>query len=304
MSKYTTELRDIEKSGLKVFDFPYVFYDETKKPDFEKKFIAHFFFREIGMETVGRFKHYLKVKCDEVLPYYNMLLKTSLYEYDVKNNYNLTETFTKTNSNLKVLSENLSLNGTNSNTEEITNQKTNTLTSQTEHEEVANGTRNEEVNESGKLDNVTTIDVDARKVSSDTPSGLLEMVDIKNNVYASKAEIEDTLNTNTDKQTTSTIKEGSTTETNTNNVTDDVTATSQDVSSGTIQNNGSVANATTRAQNENDNGSESYTLERIGDIGVDTTPDKLRKHIEIQKILTTVYAQFFDECEDLFMQIF
>jgi hypothetical protein len=42
MAKYTVELRDIVKSGLKVFDFDYTFYDEAKKPDFEQKFINHF----------------------------------------------------------------------------------------------------------------------------------------------------------------------------------------------------------------------------------------------------------------------
>ena len=95
MAKYSVELGDVAKSGLKIFNFEYDFYDVTKKPDFEKKFINHFRFREIGTETVGRFQHYLKCKCDETLPYYNMLFRTSLIDYEKTINYNLVETYTK-----------------------------------------------------------------------------------------------------------------------------------------------------------------------------------------------------------------
>ena len=38
MAKYTVELNDIIKSGYKLFDFDYTFYDETKKPEFEDPF--------------------------------------------------------------------------------------------------------------------------------------------------------------------------------------------------------------------------------------------------------------------------
>jgi hypothetical protein len=130
------------------------------------------------------------------------------------------------------------------------------------------------------------------------------MTDIKNNVYASKADVEDTTNKTVDAQTNSANKKSNSTDTTTATVTDTVDATSGDSLTGTTHNNGTVANTTNANQNESDNGTESYTLERNGDIGVDTTPDKLKKHIEIQKILTTIYIQFFDECEDLFMQVY
>jgi hypothetical protein len=77
-----------------------------------------------------------------------------------------------------------------------------------------------------------------------------------------------------------------------------------EVISNTTTSSGSNSATTNTSQNESGSGTETYTLERVGDIGVDTTPDKLKKHIDIQKILTTVYTQFFDECEDLFMQIY
>lgn len=304
MARYTVELREIHKSGLKIFNFDYDFYDPSKKSEFEQKFINHFYFREIGVETVGRFQHYLKCKCDEVLPYYNLLFKTALYEYDVKNNYNLTETFTKTSTNARTATENVNQNGTANNTETATANKTNTLNSTTDHTENNEVNRTEEVNESGKLDKTSTSDIDGKKVESDTPPGLLSMADIKNNVYASRAEIEDTTNKIVDEQTNSADKTSNSNDSTLIDAFDKVNATSTDTQTGTTINNGTSTAATNATRNENDNNTETYTLERVGDIGVDTTPDKLKKHIEIQKIFTTIYTQFFDQCEDLFMQLY
>lgn len=308
MAKYTVELREIVKSGLKVFNFPYTFYDEAKKPDFEQKFIDHFFFREIGVETVGRFQHYLKCKCNETLPYYNLLLKTAEYEYDVKNNYNLTETFTKSVTSTKAVAGEATQSGTlNRDAEiEVEGSKTNSLESSTDHTENIDFVKNDNVTENSIVDKLTTGNTGNIKVGSDTPNGLLSMSDIKTNVYASKADVEDNTMTTVDKQTNTAEKKNDTTETTGRNSVDIVDATSRDtINDTTNENTTETTNATTNTeQNENQTGLETYTLERVGDIGVDTTPDKLKKHIEIQKILTTIYKQFFDECEDLFMQVY
>lgn len=304
MAKYTVELRDIVKSGLKVFNFDYDFYDVAKKPDFEQKFINHFLFREIGTETVGRFQHYLKTKCDEVLPYYNLLFKTALYEYDVKNNYNLTETFTKTTTNTKAATGNINQSGTLQNTETTTSDKTSTLDSTTGHTEDLTQTHTDDTTTNDTVGKTSTTTIDGKKVESDTPNGLLSMANIKGNVYASKAGIEDTTNVTADNQTTIIKKTGTTTDETLATTSDTVDASSVDTLVGTTSGNGTTANTTDTTQSENDNGTETYTLDRVGDIGVDTTPDKLRKHIELQKTLTTVYLQFFEECEDLFMQVY
>lgn len=308
MAKYTTELRDIVKSGLNIFDFPYVFYDETKKADFEQKFINHFYFREIGQETVGRFKHYLKCKCDETLPYYNMLFTTAQMEYDLLNNYNLTETFTKTNTVTKETGGNATQNGTLHRASEVeaNGDKTNTLDSTTEHTENTDFTKDETVTETGEDNRSIAVTVDNRKVQSDTPNGLLSMPDIKGNVYASKAEIEDGTTSTTDNDNTSAEKKGNSIENTTSNVSDVVNATSHDTTNdnNTEDTTETTNNTTNTTQNETGNGTENYTLTRIGNIGVDKPSDMLQKHIEFQKTMTTIYSQFFNECEDLFMQIF
>ena len=92
MANYTIELRDVV-SSYPIFAFPYPFYDERKRKEFEEKFIRHFYFREIGVPTVDRFIFNLQDKMNTVFPYYNELFKTAEIEYSVLDNYNVTETF-------------------------------------------------------------------------------------------------------------------------------------------------------------------------------------------------------------------
>lgn len=94
MAEYTIELRDVLKYGYKLFDFNYPFYDASKKAEFEEAFIRHFYFREIGTETIDRFKWYLEDKFMTVLPYYNELFKAAQIEYNILDNYKLEESYT------------------------------------------------------------------------------------------------------------------------------------------------------------------------------------------------------------------
>lgn len=104
----TVELGDILASGVNLWDFEYpvprkvVEYNgKTCTVDFDKdrlqeKIVNHYRFRQIGFETVGRFKHYLKTRMQEIMPYY-----VQVYELDAKfrniedplESYNLVETF-------------------------------------------------------------------------------------------------------------------------------------------------------------------------------------------------------------------
>lgn len=115
MSKYTVELRFILDT-TNIFDFDYTFIDETTKAKLEEMFKNHFYFREIGFETIARFKHYLKIIFQEKIEYYEMLMKTKLIDYDIKNNYDMTESYTKeNNSTITNESTNNSSNDINSN---------------------------------------------------------------------------------------------------------------------------------------------------------------------------------------------
>lgn len=96
MAKYTIELRDIVENGRNIFPFPYEFYDEKQRLKFERDFIRHFYFREIGCETVDRFILNLEDKMNTVFPVYNAMLKAGQIEYKVLDNYYLSETTKRT----------------------------------------------------------------------------------------------------------------------------------------------------------------------------------------------------------------
>lgn len=102
MSKYTTEVRFIceqyaglndsvgfggigaviESARSKIFDFKYPIFDEAYRGVLETKILKHYYMREIGLETVGLWKHYLDMKMNEIMPYYNQLYKSELLEFN------------------------------------------------------------------------------------------------------------------------------------------------------------------------------------------------------------------------------
>lgn len=102
MSKYTTELRFIceQYAGCtesqdnnkvnevislalpKIFNFDFPIFDEEYRSTLEQKIVRHFYTREIGYETVGRWKMALENKLNEIMPYYNKLYESELLEFN------------------------------------------------------------------------------------------------------------------------------------------------------------------------------------------------------------------------------
>ena len=97
MAEYTMELREIV-SKVNIFDFDYPIWKEDYRKEFETKFINHFYFREIGVETVARFKHNLKERLNLIMPYYNKMYYSQSLEQRILDNYDITETFEKVGS--------------------------------------------------------------------------------------------------------------------------------------------------------------------------------------------------------------
>lgn len=100
MSKYTIDIHSMVKDkNFKIFSFDYDFYsdDVEIKKKFEQKFIDRYMFHEIGFETIGRFKHYLKSTLNEITPYYKQLYESEMRAKDIDFllNKDYTETFTK-----------------------------------------------------------------------------------------------------------------------------------------------------------------------------------------------------------------
>lgn len=115
MSKYTTEVRFIceEAAGLtksvgyndidsvldkardKVFDFSFPIFDEAYRVTLENKILKHYYTREIGAETVGLWKHWLNVKLNEIMPYYNKLYLSELIKFNPMYDVDLTTDYQK-----------------------------------------------------------------------------------------------------------------------------------------------------------------------------------------------------------------
>lgn len=194
MSNYTTELRYIIEQEkltpplegqlsflniLKTYPiFKEIAVDRNGKEfhlrdELNELIIAHFYFREIGFETVPRFLFHLNRKLLEIMPYYNQKYESTFLTIKPTDNVDMTETFEHTTTG----------------TGKTTSTNTNT------------------VNGSGT--NTNNITVDNLSVDSDTPNSELSEVDIKSNKWASKTNYSKGGNTNTDNTTTTTDTSGS-----------------------------------------------------------------------------------------------
>lgn len=81
------------ENNVEIFDFDYPFYNEERRKQFEQHFIEHFYFDEIGQETVARFKQRLKIKLNLIMPYWNKIFLADELEQRILDNYSVTETY-------------------------------------------------------------------------------------------------------------------------------------------------------------------------------------------------------------------
>lgn len=175
MSKYTTELRWIIENGYDLQLNEYPIFDENYRQKLNQKIINHYYFREIGFETVGLFRFYLKQTMNEIMPYYNQLYQSALLEIDPLNTINFTETLTRT---------------------KIGN-------------DIKNFNEDTTVNSNGDSNSNSTKSTNFKDVESDTPQGMLSIGNIEGELYASYARIsknEDTTNSTAHQETTDTQK--------------------------------------------------------------------------------------------------
>lgn len=98
MSKHTLEINQIVNDlDFNLFDFNYNLYDNELKSAFEKKFIDHFYFYEIGLTPIARFKKALQIKLNDIYPYFKQLYQTELRcnDIDFMLNKDLKEQYTR-----------------------------------------------------------------------------------------------------------------------------------------------------------------------------------------------------------------
>ena len=95
MERTTLTRGEIIENNVNIFDFEYPFYSEEYRPTFERHFIEHFYFDEIGQETVAKFKQRLKIKFNLIMPYWNKIFLADNLEQRILDNYDVTETYTR-----------------------------------------------------------------------------------------------------------------------------------------------------------------------------------------------------------------
>ena len=118
MSKYTMELRELftpikfnpplyTKAQVEGFFTDYELSDYLTTEQIEvitdaglwtkeklaKKIVNHFYMQEIGLETIGLFKHYCKIFMTEIMEEYLPLIYSTSIQYDPLINVDYTETF-------------------------------------------------------------------------------------------------------------------------------------------------------------------------------------------------------------------
>lgn len=138
MAKYTLEIRDIVESlNLDLFDFDYEYYSDNyaMQRRFENMFVQHYYFHEIGFETVERFKLNLQARLNLNAPKYRQVweshLKTKNIDFTVNKEY--FETVTR-----ELETENESSSNANSNNV-VNDDRTSTSTNTSKTSNIADG---------------------------------------------------------------------------------------------------------------------------------------------------------------------
>lgn len=172
MSVYTTQVRWIIESGGSLALSQYPIFDESYRATLNQKIQDHFYFREIGFETVGLFNNRLAARMNEIMPYYNELYKSALLITDPVINRLYKESFTRHNEGTDQRSR--------------TEGSTDTDTMQGSSSSSGSGTKGS--NESRtETENEQTAQ-QSQTIGSDTPQGLLSTEDVfQDSTWASQA---------------------------------------------------------------------------------------------------------------------
>lgn len=319
---------DIEKAIPKIFSFPVTAWVEGYENVLFTKFCERYYMREICAETYPLWKVFLKRHIQLVMPYYNNLYKTTIYEFNPETNVDLLV------SHIGNDTENLNINRTN---ESSTIQDSKNVTEQI-YKSVSDSNTNDSIDKTfSKNDSETTgygkvvntvrtpaLNTHTTANSSGNSSTNVNSIDSdfpnskSNNVfnYASTGTDGNTETNTTDNSTTDTTESGTDTTKTTDSGTDTKTIKGTDTEKGTETNTSKTeteneSNSTTTGNasttgnvKENDThdriGTNQYETKTIGNDGRYTLAYLIK---EYRDILINIDEIFLNECEKLFMSI-
>lgn len=310
MSKYTTTLRNIcetlagfsEGQGFdntinvintaapKLFNFPFPIWDENYKSVLEHKIISHYYFNEIGEETVGLWKMRLYSRLNEIMPYYNQLYNSTIIEFNplIDTDYTVEHGGSSTNDETRNASENSENNRTSADTESGDNSRRFDDNKQSQRTDNLTGTMQH------GLTQTTQTTVEKKDAYSDTPQQGLSGVD--NLTYLTNYR---KIN---DNNSGSTQNSGSDTQTNTGTQTINNTGYDQTTENYTKEKSATETNTATKTNNDTLNASSTDEyLNRI--YGKQSGKTYMEMIKQLRDNIINIDLQIINELSDLFMQI-
>lgn len=187
VESYSQETPDIttdQKIAIalpKIFNFNFPIYDESYRSTFEDKLIRHFYFHEINITSIGRWKFMLREKLNLIMPVYNKMYEAVAIKYDPLIDTQMHETYTRNNN----LTSDSSTNGnvtqkdTSNNSQVYSDLPQTTLhggdyaTNSTQNEGTANSTQNASQTANATSNNKETYEHDNTGFSSRSQQALL-----------------------------------------------------------------------------------------------------------------------------------
>lgn len=278
MSSYTTELRKLVEQNINLGMTDYPIFNEEYRASLNTKIINHYYYHEIGFETIARFKHYLNTTLNEIMPYYNKLLQSELITI------NPLLSFQRSKNDSKTVGVTRSEDLHNTDTKEATTAGTKSLTL-TNDQTLHNVTGVEGTKHNTGTNNITTSDTlhetnetentaittnsntntnNHKDIFSETPQALLTDTDIATNYYASEVHIVNDTNSNNTSDTVAT----------TNNLTKDVTNSGTNNNTLNLTNTDNTTttsngtNNTVGENNETTTETDNETLTKVGTVAI------------------------------------
>ena len=342
LAKYTTEVRSIcehyagrEEAGefddideiiglarSHIFTVNYPIWENGSKSELETKILRHYYTREIGLETVGLWKHFLNTRMLEIMPYYVDYFNQSLNKLNIDGTVDLT----------KIINEEGSESGTNTGTRNIESTtdldygKNTTKTGNISTEDTTANTKSgstalsgNDVNVRSGSERTTFNDTSTRTPNlteknkySDTPQGTLTNVDQDNYLTdyrnISQTGTETTAKTGYDDLTynnvTDTLTHGKT-ETY-NNVKDQKSGTvTETFNSVKEQEGGSDTEEKNSLQTDDFANTGEHEYERTERItGIDNAYNLVMAKEKILNLLVNIDVMIISDLSDLFMRIY
>lgn len=306
MSKYTTEVRYIceQKAGLqesvgfnninsvldkswdKIFTTNWEIFDESYRKILCEKILRSYYTREICAETVGLWQLWLDSTLCEIMPMYNQLYKTTIYEFNPLYNTDMTTTFTKTVTG----NDSKTTTGNNSKWNDASTSSKNTKTDDYTVKDSSKTDSTSKGNTNSESSNNDTFD-ETNKFN-DTPQGGVNGIESGNYL----TDIRMISRTGT---TTNSSDENSTSSLN-------GTYTNENLNKGTTVNEGTTRSNTTETgtANASETGTSETTetwTEKV--MGKNNSENYGQLLVEFRKSIINIDKMIIDELKPLFMQL-